>query len=361
MQSYNYTLNTERLRPRHWVRLDEVRGAVWAACAAEGFELNTRKEYSGWARRFALWLWLRPAPASAAPESPAEKIRGFLLWLADGQGICRPLSAVSLDQARHALLFFYQKARREPVGDIGIIPVAKRPKTLPHVMAPEQVERLLGALVDGPAAPYRLIAELLRVTSARICDVLNLRVQDIDWHNSELVFRRGKGGKDRRVPLPCALLPMLKAQLRYARALYDRDQLAGVPVALPASVFNKSPRYGFAPLWFWLFPAPGHCQHPDHKHTVRWRIHEGSVQRAFRAAAEKTGLQGIATPHRLRHASATQLLRAGVDIRHVQTLLGHESVETTMIYTHPEIRDPRVRTAIDALVSSRVPQLALSA
>lgn len=349
MESYNYSLDTDRLTPKNWADLDAVWNAVWAGCAAQGFELNTRKEYARWAKRFGLWLWLRPREVVLA--TPAEKIRGFLFWLADGQGINRPLSAVSLDQARHALLFLYQKVRLEPVGDIGLIPVAKRPKTLPHVMSPEQVERLLGALVDGPAAPYRLIAELLRVTSARICDVLNLRVQDIDWRNSELIFRRGKGGKDRRVPLPCALLPMLKTQLRYARALYDRDQAAGIPVALPPSVFNKSPRYGFAPLWFWVFPAPGHCQHPDHKHTVRWRIHEGSVQRAFRAAAAKTGLQGLATPHRLRHASATQLLDGGVPIRHVQELLGHESVETTMIYTHVEIRDPRMRSALDQLVT----------
>lgn len=361
MQSYDYTLDIKKLGPRCWKSIEGARSAVWSACAAKGFELNTRKEYAGWARRFSIWLLLRPNRADT--QSPAEKIRDYLLWLANGQGIRRPLSAVSLDQARHALLFLYEKARGEPVGDIGLIPVAKRPKTQPHVLSPAQVEALFGALDDGPFARYRLMAKLLYVTGARICDVLNLRVQDIDWRNSEIVFRRGKGGKDRRVPLPCALLPQLKDQLRYARTLFDADARANIPVALPASVYNKCKRYGHAPAWFWVFPAPGHCTHPDLGHVVRYRIHEASLQRAFRDAADRVGLLGVATPHRLRHACATELLRDGADIRQVQSLLGHESVETTQIYTHTDIRDPRFRSALDRLSSvaalaAPVPQLA---
>jgi integrase len=320
---------------------------VWAACAAAGFELNTRKEYSGWARRFSTWLILRPR--SAAEQTPAEKIRDFLLWLANGQGINRPLSQVSLDQSRHALLFLYQKVRRQDVGDIGVIPVAKRPKTLPHVLSPEQVRAVLEALENGPHAPYRLMGRLLYYTGGRIVDVMNLRVQDIDWRNSEVVFRHGKGGKDRRALLPCAVMTDLKAQLRYARTLFDADQRDRIPVALPRSVYNKCKRYGLASCWYWVFPAPGRCIHPDTRELVRWRIHEKSLQRAMREASSKVGLLGIATPHRLRHACATELLRSGVDIRHVQELLGHESVETTQIYTHTDLRDPRMRSAIDRL------------
>jgi integrase len=352
MQSFDYTLDIKRLgsdSSRCWQSIDSASSAVWSACAAAGFELNTRNAYAMWARRFSTWLLLRPNRVDV--QSPAEKIRDFLMWLAHGQGIRRPLSSVSLDQARHALLFLYQKARGEviPPNEIGVIPVAKRPKTQPHVLSPAQVEALFGALDDGPFARYRLMAKLLYVTGARICDVLNLRVQDIDWRNSRIVFRRGKGGKDRLAPLPCALLPQLREQLRYARTLFDADLRANIPVSLPPSVYNKSKRYGHAPAWFWVFPAPGHCKHPDHGHTVRWRIHEGSLQRAFRDAADKVGLLGVATPHRLRHACATELLRSGVDIRQVQTLLGHESVETTQIYTHTDIDDPRLRSALDRL------------
>jgi integrase len=347
MQNYSYQIDTSRLGPKSWTAIRNTTDAVWATCAAAGFELATRKGYAAWARRFSAWLLMRPAPS--AEQSPAEKIRDFLLWLANGQGINRPLSQVSLDQARHALLFLYQKVRRQEVGNIGLIPVAKRPKTLPHVLTPQQVVALIGAIKDGPFARYSLMAKLLYVTGARIADVMRLRIQDLDWRNSEVIFRHGKGGKDRRALLPCSIMPELRAQLRYARMRFDEDARAKVPVALPRGVYNKCARYGFAPAWFWVFPAPGHCTHPDIKHTVRWHITEKSLQRAVREAAERVGLLGLATPHRLRHACADGLLSSGVDIRTVQELLGHESVETTMIYTHPELRDPRLRRAIDGL------------
>jgi integrase len=360
MQSHNYSLDLKKLGPRSgrcWQSIIAAREAVWAACAAAGFEFTTRKEYSAWARRFSVWLLLRPRPA--AVESPAEKIGGFLRWLAAGQGsLNRPLSAVSLDQARHALLFLYQRVRREDVGNIGLIPVAKRPKTIAHVMTPSQTHAMLAEIKDGPHARYQLMARLLYYTGARIRDVLELRVQDIDWRNSEVVFRHGKGGKDRRVLLPCSIMPDLKMQLRYARMLFDDDQRAGVPVALPRSVYHKCKRYGMAPVWYWVFPAPTRCIHPDHGHQVRWHVHPKSLQRAVREAAGKLGMLGLCTPHRFRHACATDLLDRGANIRHVQEQLGHESVETTMGYTHVELRDPRLRAAIENLAAAQSPRAA---
>lgn len=357
MEPTQYRLDSSRLGRRSWDSINAGYDATWFACQAEGFQLTTRRAYAQWVRRYSIWLLLRPRPANK--QSNAEKIRDFLLWLAGGQGIKRPLSSVSLDSARHALLFFYQKARLEEVGDIGIIPVAKRPKTLPHVMSPEQVRRLIAAIEDGPHAPYRLMAKLLYYTGGRIVDVLNLRIQDFDWRNSEVVFRCGKGKKDRRVLLPCSVMTELRAQFKRARLVYDLDQAARVPVALPTSVYNKCPRYGLAPGWFWVFPAPNRCEHPDHGHVCRWRIHEKSLQTAVRAAAEKVGLLGVAHPHRLRHAYATELLRLGVDIRAVQDLLGHDSVETTQIYTHATIRAPNVRAAVEMLALSSTTMAAI--
>lgn len=356
MQNYFYQVDVSRLGPKSCAAIRNTTDAVWAACSAAGFELQTRKSYAAWARRFSAWLFLRPKPP--AEQVPAEKIRDFLMWLANGQGMNRPLSQVSLDQARHALLFLYQKVLRQEVGDIGLIPVAKRPKTIPHVLTPAQVSALIGAIQDGPFARYSLMAKLLYVTGARIKDVMGLRIQDLDWRNSEVIFRHGKGGKDRRALLPCWIMPELREQLRFARRRFDEDAKLQIPVALPRSLFNKSPRYGFSPVYYWVFPAPGYCEHPDIGHTVRWHITEKSLQRAVREASERVGLLGLATPHRLRHACATELLRTGVDIRTVQELLGHESVETTMVYTHTELRDPRLRAAVDRLAGGVVPALA---
>lgn len=68
-------------------------------------------------------------------------------------------------------------------------------------------------------------------------------------------------------------------------------------------------------------------------------------------AAQRVGLQGVATPHRLRHAYATHLLESGVDIRAVQDILGHVDVATTMIYTHPSTRGVHVRASVEALAT----------
>ncbi len=340
------TNTTKRIFDAQRRALDVQCEAVQSAAAALSFQWPTIKSYRMWARRFGLWLCLR-ASADLRTATPALKIRGFLQHVARGEDNGRPKSATSLNQARHALLFLYQKVRREEVGDIGEVPVAKRPQLLPDVRTPEEVARVIAAVEDSPSHPYRLILRLLYYTGGRINDVLRLRLKDLDWRNSEVVFRAGKNRKDGRVTLPCAVMTDLRAQAIRAWHVHQMDKAAGIPVELPDCVFNKSPRYGLSWGWAYLFPAAQPGRNPRHGHANRWHTDPRYIQRAVGRAARLVGLDGILTPHKLRHVYATELLTDGVDIRTVQELLRHKDVKTTEIYTHTAIRAPGTRAAIE--------------
>jgi site-specific recombinase XerD len=327
-------------------KIDATIGSLLDAVRAESLQYTTFKSYRDWTRRFSLWLCLR-ADDEVRRASPAEKIRAFLLHVAAGHDNGRVKSATSLDGARHALLFLYQKVRREEVGDIGLIPVAKRPKLLPDVRTPEEVVRVFAAVEDSPAIPYRLILRLLYYTGGRINDVLRLRLKDINWADSEVVFRCGKGKKDGRGVLPCVVMEELRAQAKRAYGLWQIDRAAGVPAELPVPVYNKAPSYGFSWGWYFLFPAPSAGTNPLLGHRNRWHVDPRYIQRTVKAAAASVGLAGVLTPHKLRHVYATELLRDGVDIRTVQELLRHDDVKTTEVYSHTAIRAPGTRAAIE--------------
>ena len=318
--------------------------ATRTAVRLRKWSLATERCYCAWVRRYGVWLVATPA-AKSAPDATAR----VTAFLADLVGGVSPRSGTTLKQALNALVFFYAHVRHEPLGRLGDIPQPKRAERLPHVLTREQVRALIGAISDTPDQPYKLICRLLYHTGMRISEVLDLRVQDINWEHSEILLRAAKGNKDRHVPLPCALVNDLRQQLARVRLLWQRDQIDQIPVALPDPVFNKCPRYGLGWPWFFVFAAAGRCTHPRLGHVVRWRLHHKTLQTVVRAAADKTGLLGLATPHRLRHAYATHLLESGVDIRSVQDILGHADVSTTMIYTHPSTRGVHVRASVEAL------------
>jgi integron integrase len=308
------------------------------------WSLTTERCYCMWVRRYGIWLAMSPDARTAMDSS--DRVTRYLAQLVTGPS---PRSGTTLKQALNALVYYYKEVRKEPLGRLGEIPRPKMANRLPTVLTREQVRELIGAAVDSDDYPYRLIFRLLYFTGMRITDLLNLRVQDINWEKSQLLLRGGKGNKDRVVPLPRAILPDLKAQIDRVQTLWQRDQIDRVPVTLPDPVYNKCPRYGLAWPWFFVFAAPGRCRHPRLGHIVRWRLMDKTLQTVMREAADRVGLLGLATPHRLRHAYATHLLESGVDIRSVQDILGHVSVETTLIYTHTSANNPNVRASVEAL------------
>jgi site-specific recombinase XerD len=180
----------------------------------------------------------------------------------------------------------------------------------------------------------------------RLGELVELRVKDLDFGAGTVTVRSGKGEKDRVTFLPKRLGPELKAHLEEVKAIHERDLGRGAGQApLPNALERKYPSAGRE--WGWQFVFPSTKLQVDDAGTVRrWHLAAASVQRAMKQAVRRSGIAKPASVHSLRHSYATALLMKGADIRRVQDLLGHRSVETTMVYLHvlqsmaPDLESP---------------------
>jgi site-specific recombinase XerD len=218
-----------------------------------------------------------------------EQVRAYQEHL-----IGQQVSWSTFNQAVCALRFLYQVTLGRPEL-IAHLPFAKRPRTLPTVLSPEEVVRLLEAALPGRD---RALLETAYACGLRLKELLGLQVGDIDSARLVLHIRHGKGQKERLVPLSPRLLQVLRDYWREYR---------------PAT---------------WLFPGA--------KATVA--LTDGAVQRICKRTARRAGLAKHVHPHTLRHSYATHLLEAGVDLLSVQALLGHSHFRTTAKYLHVSMR-----------------------
>jgi integron integrase len=211
---------------------------------------------------------------------------------------------------------------------------ARRPKRLPVVLAPEEVQKVLEKISGGDGV-FLLMARLLYGCGLRVMECCRLRVKDIGLERRQIVVRGGKGDKDRVVMLPGAVRRELENQLLWRRHLHERDLARGVArVDLPHALERKYPCAAQELGWQFLFASRQLSRCPRTGRLGRHHILPGSVQRAVKEAARASGFGKAIHCHTFRHSFATHLVERGVDIRSVQQLLGHESLETTMIYTH---------------------------
>jgi len=298
--------------------LDQVR----ARLRLRHYSLRTEQAYVAWIRRFVLANGRRHPRGLGLVE-----VEAFLSGLAT-QG---RVSAGTQNQALSALLFLYREVLDIELPWMEGLVRAKRPRRIPVVLSQEEVARLLSAL-EGPCW---LMGGLLYGSGMRLLECLRLRIKDVDAARREIVVRDGKGGKDRRVPLPASLLPELERQR--ARALLqhaaDRER-GGGRAHLPHALARKYPGADLEPGWQYLFPSARISIDPRTGRAGRHHVSEEVLQRAVKAARLRAGIVKPATCHTLRHSFATHLLEAGYDIRTVQELLGHKDVATTQIYTH---------------------------
>jgi integron integrase len=193
------------------------------------------------------------------------------------------------------------------------------------------------------------MASLMYGSGLRLMECARLRVKDIDVPRREITVRDGKGQKDRVTVLPASLAAPMDEHLRRVRLRHLSDVRTGAGyVELPFALARKYPNAAREWGWQWVFPATRIYLDRESKKRRRHHLHETVVQRGVKEAVRAAGITKPATCHSLRHAFATHLLERGQDIRTIQELLGHQDLNTTMIYTHALNRGGRgVKSPLD--------------
>ena len=235
----------------------------------------------------------------------AEDVRAYQLHL-----LQRRVSWSTFNQTVCALRFLYRTTLGRP-DELPFIPFGKRPRTLPSVLSPDEMLRLLQA-----ARPPRdrVLLQVAYGCGLRLQELLHLRVSDIDSARMVVHVRQGKGAKDRLVPLSLRLLQELRAYWKVCR-----------------------PRA-------WLFPGQ----------TADGTMTASNLQRRFGRLVQQVGLTKHCSLHTLRHSYATHLLEAGVDVLTLKALLGHASLQTTARYLHVSTqRLQQTPSLLDLLVLPR--------
>lgn len=268
-----------------------------------GLADNTLKSYRRDLRRYASYL--AQVGVEDLTQVTESAVSGFLMSLREGDAEHQPLSAGSAARTVVAVRGFHKFAVRE-----GLTPqdpaAAVRPpasaKRLPKALPLAEIEAILeaaGAPGTALALRDRALLELLYGTGARISEAVGLDLDDLDGTEGSVLLR-GKGSKERIVPVGSYALEALEAYL-----VRSRPELAGVGRGTPAMFLNA--RGG--------------------------RLSRQSAWAVLAKAAERAGVEAEVSPHTLRHSFATHLLDGGADVRVVQELLGHASVTTTQVYT----------------------------
>ncbi len=266
-----------------------------------GLSRNTLEAYRCDLQQFGQFLGRRRL---GALEARHGDIAAFLTELADGQGGRPPVAATTLGRKIACLRSFYRHLRRE--GTIEYDPTAelhgpRKPQRLPRVLTRDEVNRLLAQPrgVDPLAMRDRALLELMYASGLRASEAIGLELADVDLEEG-MVRARGKGSKERLVPIGRQALAALRGYCRSAR-----PELLGD--ASQSRLFLSRRGSGLT-------------------RQGLYKIVQGHARRAD--LAEKM------SPHTLRHTFATHLLAGGCDLRSLQEMLGHADLATTQVYTH---------------------------
>lgn len=220
-----------------------------------------------------------------------EELRRYQLYLLYE----KKLALGTVENCISALRFLYKKTLKRRDLAFDDLPFPKQPHTLPTILSQDEVTRLIEAAANRM---HRTLLILLYATGMRRSEAALLKVSDIDSQRMVIHIHRGKGLRDRDVPLTPKLLEVLRDYWRW-----------------------KKPRV-------YLFPSKMGDR------SIEQPISDKTVWNACRAAATRAGIAKKLGPHTLRHCFATHLLESGADLRTIQLLMGHERLEDTTIYLH---------------------------
>ncbi|MGB4599141.1 MAG: integron integrase [Trichlorobacter sp.] len=285
------------------------------------YSRKTLKTYAHWSRKFQRFMKNKPPQ-----ELSGEDVKAYLTYLA----VTCKVASTTQNQAFNSLLFFFRHGLKREFGELRDVPRAKKSLYIPTVLSRAEIDAILAQL----SYPFDLVVKLLFGCGLRQFECLQLRVRDFNF-DAGILTVHGKGKKDRAVPIPEAIRPELQVQIKAVGELHDRDLAAGYHgVFLDDAVEKKYPQAPREFLHQWFFPLKNLTTVQENGQQRRWHLHESELQEALYPAVRKAKIPKRVTSHTFRHSFATHLLQAGYDIRVIQTLLGHSSLKTTMIYTH---------------------------
>ena len=220
------------------------------------------------------------------------------------------VSISTQNQAINSIKFYYEKVKGGDRMDIRIERPLKE-KKLPEIISENEVFRILKVTTN---VKHKAIITMLYSSGLRRGELINLRLKDVDYDKKLIFVRGGKGRKDRTTILADNAILVLKKYM---------------------DLYNPN---------YWLFEGFGRKQYSS-----------TSIVSILRNASVKSKLNKIVRPHMLRHSFATHLLEQGVDLRYIQSLLGHSSAKTTEIYTQVRSHSlAKIKSPFDHLIESKV-------
>jgi len=288
---------------------------------SKGLAYTTEKTYVLWVKRFINFSGYRsPSDFQVADIEP------FLNFLAQ-ERFCSPNTQAL---ALNALVFLFRNFLGLNTENLSFEHAKRKPK-VPVVLSREEAQRIISNL----SGSQKLAAQIMYGSGLRVSEVIRLRIKDIDFDNAGLYVMEAKGNKSRRTLLPTSLQEPLRQQIEFSKQLFEADKQNGkAGVYMPDALGKKWPNAQYELRWQFVFPSQKYSLDPRSGIERRHHISADQIQRAVKKAVNKAEIMKRVTCHTFRHSFATELLRQGTDLRSIQEILGHSSIETTQIYTH---------------------------